>query len=265
MSSRQDLYPSIRVAPAGAGYQWLRAGFDAVGRSPGVWIGFTALWLAVAVGLAFVPIAGSIISGLLGPLVIAAACAGARAQGEGRLESLNPIIEGFKTAPLALVGLGLIVFVASMLAIVLPFGIAIGLIAARIATDPSFDSGALLNGDTQALLSLDPAVLLALAIPVLLALMVALLLIAPILAAYWLAPPLVAFHRVSPWRALSLSFMALWRNWRAFTVFGLLLLPATLLALLPLGLGLLVLIPVTYISIFVAWRELFEPPSAMPL
>jgi uncharacterized membrane protein len=69
----------------------------------------------------------------------------------------------------------------------------------------------------------------------LLALQMALLLLCPLIMAYWYAPVLVGWHALSPGKALFFSFVACARNWRAFLVYSLALLVAAML--LPLLLG----------------------------
>ena len=42
----------------------------------------------------------------------------------------------------------------------------------------------------------------------------------PVMMAYWFAPVLAAWHRLTLGRALFFSFVACWMNWRAFLVYG---------------------------------------------
>lgn len=46
-------------------------------------------------------------------------------------------------------------------------------------------------------------------------------LMTPVMMAYWFAPVLAAWHRLTLGRALFFSFVACWMNWRAFLVYGL--------------------------------------------
>ncbi len=43
----------------------------------------------------------------------------------------------------------------------------------------------------------------------------------PVIAAFWFAPLLTAWDEVPPLKSVFFSFVASWRNWRAFAVFGL--------------------------------------------
>jgi hypothetical protein len=42
----------------------------------------------------------------------------------------------------------------------------------------------------------------------------------PIMMAYWFAPVLAAWHKLTLGRSLFFSFIACWMNWRAFLVYG---------------------------------------------
>ena len=46
------------------------------------------------------------------------------------------------------------------------------------------------------------------------------LLMAPVLMAWWFAPVLAAWHRLGVGKALFFSFVACWMNWRPFLVYG---------------------------------------------
>jgi hypothetical protein len=46
------------------------------------------------------------------------------------------------------------------------------------------------------------------------------LMMMPIMMAYWFAPVLAAWHRLTLGRSLFFSFVACWMNWRAFMVYG---------------------------------------------
>lgn len=111
----------------------------------------------------------------------------------------------------------------------------------------------------------------------LLATQIALVLLCPLVMAYWYAPVLAAWHGLSPGKALFFSFVACVRNWRAFLVYSLAilgaatLLPALILgvlvALLPDGVALLtvlvtmaiilVLAPTLFASFYVSYRDVF--------
>jgi hypothetical protein len=105
----------------------------------------------------------------------------------------------------------------------------------------------------------------------------AMLLMTPVMMAYWFAPVLAAWHRLPLGKSLFFSFIACWINWRAFLVFsvGLLLLAGIvpgvlmgiLLMVLPGAPGLvmaavmvpmaLVVAPIIFASFYASYRDIF--------
>ena len=77
------------------------------------------------------------------------------------------------------------------------------------------------------------------------------------LIAIWFMPPLVAFHDLSPLAALAKGFAACARNAGVFLVFGLLMALLHFVAVLPAGLGLIVLMPVAIGALHASYRDVF--------
>ncbi|MBK7897997.1 MAG: hypothetical protein IPJ99_00995 [Betaproteobacteria bacterium] len=111
---------------------------------------------------------------------------------------------------------------------------------------------------------------------------IVILLLAPVLMAYWFAPVLAAWHGLSVGKALFFSLMACWINWRAFLTYGIALalvaavLPGVVLALLLLIFpgaanfltalvtvpAMLVLAPIVFASFYVSYRDVFGIDAA---
>ena len=89
------------------------------------------------------------------------------------------------------------------------------------------------------------------------AMLLALILSVPLVMAIWFAPALVYFRGLRPLKAMSLSIKACNKNLLPFLVFGLIFIPLLLLAIVPFGLGLLVILPVMLISQFVSFQAVF--------
>jgi uncharacterized membrane protein len=79
----------------------------------------------------------------------------------------------------------------------------------------------------------------------------------PLGLSVWWSPALVALHDITPFEAMKRSLFACLRNWKALLVFGLLAIVICLVAIIPLGLGLLVAGPVLAISWWAGYREIF--------
>jgi hypothetical protein len=78
------------------------------------------------------------------------------------------------------------------------------------------------------------------------------------LIAIWFIPPLVAFHQLSPIAALVKGFNACLRNAGVFAVFGFTMALLHLVAVLPAGLGLIVLLPVVIGALHASYRDVFS-------
>jgi uncharacterized membrane protein len=73
----------------------------------------------------------------------------------------------------------------------------------------------------------------------------------------WFATPLIALQSVGVFKAMGMSFNASLKNWLSLTVYGLVMTFWMILAVIPVGLGLLVLLPLLSISIYTGYRKIF--------
>jgi hypothetical protein len=95
------------------------------------------------------------------------------------------------------------------------------------------------------------------------ALLVALTLSIPLMMAAWFAPLLVIFRNLPPLEAMRLSFYACVKNIVAFQIYAFFLVVLTAIAAFPYGLGLFVLVPTLFASIYASYQDIFcDPPEA---
>jgi uncharacterized membrane protein len=80
--------------------------------------------------------------------------------------------------------------------------------------------------------------------------------------ALWFAPPLIALHDMPVTHAMRWSVYAALGNLGALLVYGFTLMALFFAAIIPWGLGLLVVIPLMVISTYLGYREVFEAPAA---
>ena len=87
----------------------------------------------------------------------------------------------------------------------------------------------------------------------------------PLIMAVWFAPALVILNDVGPVEAMKLSFRACLRNIWPYLIYGLVWIPILIIAVIPLGLGLLVVYPAMMASIYVAYRDILieDHPDGM--
>jgi uncharacterized membrane protein len=86
---------------------------------------------------------------------------------------------------------------------------------------------------------------------------VALTLSIPLMMAAWFAPLLVIFYDMPPLEAMRLSFVACLKNIIAFQLYAVILVVLTVIATMPYGLGLFILVPTLFTSIYVSFGDIF--------
>lgn len=233
-----------RKVRAGRGWQWIVEAFQIVRGQLLMWILLLLAYVLIMVLVGQVPLIGKVVEVLLAPLFAGSFMLAAHRSAEGGELELGDLFAGFR-APLRPL-----------------LGLACGYVAVLLAT---FLFTALLAAGAAMLLKLgglmpgmqmdDHPPLLFMA--VLTVVGGTLLILAGL--SFWLAPALVVLGGVTPLSSLRLSLRAGLRNWLPFTVYSTMLLILAFLAGLPLGLGLLVWLPVAHVSYYTAWRDIFSP------
>ncbi len=73
----------------------------------------------------------------------------------------------------------------------------------------------------------------------------------------WFATPLIVLQSKGVFQALAMSFKASLKNWLPLTVYGLIMAFWMIVAVIPVGLGLLIMIPILTITIYTSYRRVF--------
>jgi hypothetical protein len=252
-----------RIVSARHGARWLLDGWRMFRAAPLGWLALVfTYWLVMSV-VAVVPVAGVAIASILVPPFAVGFMAAARAASQRSPLGLGLLFEGFRQGLRDQLVLG-VAYLACL-------GIVLG--ATMLA-----DGGALAHWMLGGRRPPDEALQ---SEEFLLALMCAVALYAPVMMAFWFAPPLAAWHSSGPAKALFYSFFASLMNWRAFLAYGALtalvtiVMPFVLLSVLLLvssgalrlsvmGLLfplLLVLLPTLFASFYASYRDVFGTPE----
>lgn len=227
-----------REVDPGACFEWLRQGWTMFLANPGVWIGSTVLLLVMLMAISIVPLFGQVAAHLLAPLFGAGMVQICRHLSDGGQPEVTDLFAGFRhnTGPLVMVGVffaaGIfgLAFIAFLL---VSGGVLGGVITGRIAGLSIALGGVMLAG------------------------LVVLVLSVPVIMATWFAPALVFFHDMKPAAAMRASFDAGAKNWLVMVIFGIFLLVSLFFAMLPLGLGLLLLLPIFSGAVYASYRDIF--------
>ncbi len=241
--------------PAARGFSWLIEGFALFRRNPPLLSLLTLGYLLIVLSLGQIQPVGPFLLPLLLPAMTALVAGGCRAVDLGLPR--QTLTSGLAQQRGPLLRLGILHLAATL---------------AVLAIDLMLEGGSWAGldlGMSQETVNL--------------AHMLRLMLIAsPLLLAFWFAPLLTAWDRVPAAKALFFSFVAAWRNWRAFLAYGLAvtligvflpglvlllagLLSATLGDILSMALRLLLILvfaPVLMVSIYLSYRDVFVPTPA---
>jgi uncharacterized membrane protein len=175
---------------------------------------------------------------------------GCRDSEAGERFQVNHLFAGFKQHTGSLILVGLLYMVGLIVVTIVAF-VPIGLLVAIVA--PQIGSS-LENADMATIMyTMVPLVVLGILLILALSL--------PLMMALWFAPALVVFHDVQPMAAMKASFRGCLKNIVPFLVYGLVGLGLMILALIPVGLGLLVFVPVLWATMYTAYRDIYFEPT----
>jgi uncharacterized membrane protein len=227
--------------PAGRGWGWIAEGFEFFKQSPWVWIGMILIWFIISAALSMIPLVSVAVT-VLSPVFLGGMMLGCRALEQNERLRVEHLFAGFNTRLGSLAAVGGL-YLAGTVGIVL------------VALVPAMLVGGLgvLNMQSGA----DPTFTAGMGAGLLLVVLVAMLLFIPLIMAFWFAPVLIVRHEVPAFEAMRLSFVGCLRNIVPFLVYGLAVIGLSIIALIPLGLGFLILSPVLIGSIYAGYRDIF--------
>lgn len=221
--------------------RWVSQAWTLFKARPGLWIGMVLAVLLIMMVLSMIPGLNFVLSLGFG-VIIAGFVISAYELDENQNLEFAHLFAGFQRNLGQLLLLG-VLYLAAILVI--------GIIAAVVFLvfgGISGGMGAWMHADSSAWGA-------GMIMGLMLGCLVFLALVVPVAMAIWFAPALVALHAMPAIDAMKLSFQACWANIMAFLVYGLVLVGLSILALLTLGLGYLVLLPVIYITYYTSYRD----------
>ena len=232
----------IRKVDAINGWNWIAEGFVLFKKSPVIWIALFFIYLLIGMGLSIVKIVGPIVLNLLAPIFVVGFMMGCRALDNDEELEINHLFAGFKQHSAQLITLGGL-YLAGVIIIV-------GIMFA--GTDNTV-LHAMFSGEKLS----EQQATAALGEGFLFTALLGMFLLVPLIMAYWFAPILIAFHELTPLAAMKQSFNACLRNVMPFLFYSLISMILLLVAAIPFGLGLLVMIPTMTASLYVSYKDIF--------
>lgn len=227
-----------KQVPLANAWAWIVSGFYLFKANPAMWIILLVIYLAIMIPLSLLPGIGSVVSTLLAPVFAAGMMWGCQALTRNQDLEINHLFEGFKKNTAQLITVGGIYMVGLLV-------IAVFVVLA-------------LDKQTIELLvqgkDLSPEQADAMLLPIL----IAMLFIMPILMAYWFAPILAGLHNLSAVDAMKLSFVACLTNMLPFLLYGLIFMVLLIIAIIPFGLGLVLVVPLMMTSLYTSYVDIFS-------
>jgi uncharacterized membrane protein len=86
----------------------------------------------------------------------------------------------------------------------------------------------------------------------------------PVLMGYWFAPVLAGLHNLSAVEAMKLSFTACLKNILPFLLYGFIFMALLIIAIIPFGLGLVVVAPLMMTSLYSSYADVFGIEASVP-
>src|SRR5690606_32613593 len=247
-----SLHAPVRVS-FGRGASWIGEAWTIFTRNGWLWIGGVLVLWVMHMMIGLVPFLGSIISVILAPLIFAGAYMVAKKSDCGEEVRFEDFFAGFQTRAGSLAALGGVSLVMGLPVFAIAFAAGWGLFGGdALSTLASMEQGTVLSAEAGAQ-----------GIKVLLLVLIIMALMIPYMALIWFATPLVLFsEEMTLGRALGWSLVGSLKNILPMTLYGLLVIIMTFVAMIPLMLGLLVLLPLMFITVYTSFRDIFVDARA---
>ncbi len=231
----------VHQVKARQGLQWIMSGIYLFRIAPMAWMLLTFTLILIAMSLALVPLLGQFVFTLISPVFLAGMMLGCKDLEQGKQLDLSCLFIAFKTNPAPLITIGGIYLIGQVLIV----GVVM-LIGGTVMVDM------LLYGKR-----VDESELMGVMSSIMTASLIAISLSIPLIMSAWFSPLLVIFHNIPPVPAMKKSFFACLRNFIPFQLYGVVIIIFAVITIIPYGLGLFLLTPVIFASIYVSYKDIF--------
>lgn len=226
----------------GQGVSWYGCGWNFFKQSASVWVLTGIAFLVLGFVCFRVPVLGPMVFILLAPMLISGFYFGADDVRQGRTLKVGTLFQAFSDdqvrIPLLILG-ALFLGSAIISSLVVTLVVGHGMVSMGPGSDDMASRQLLAQG-------LGMGFVVMLLIQVLIAM------------GMFFAVPLTAFDRIPPLEAIKTSFQAAVGNILPFLLFIIVYIVLAFLASIPFFLGFIVLMPITFCSIYCAYREVFK-------
>ncbi len=233
-----ELLAEPRSLSAGAGIAWLSESWSMVKNNLGVWILITLVLFVIQVILGIIPFVGDIVSSIIRPVLTGGILLGVRSIDSGESLRFDYLFEGFKQKFAPLAGLGGITLGVMFLFGIIVGGAFVGMNMNNLQHDAP-NPEAIFSGMNIGLIAIGVILLIV------------------VIMLFWFATQLVALNNVPVFQSLTLSFKACLRNPLPLLLYSVAMVILLVLGSIPLLLGLFVVIPWLFSSMYVSYKQVF--------
>lgn len=234
------VYTGPKACNTGEGLTWLSEGFTFFKGQPGDWVITMIVGFIIMIIIQFLPVISFIVGSLTTCIWSGGLMLGCHAQRTGKGFNVDHLFAGFKSHFVPLVTLSGVYSITSYAIMYIAMG-------SELFTSIS-------NGE------LGPAMLES--SEFWLRLSLGIVLLTPLLMCIWFAPVLIVVQNMSVKEAVIESYRGCTKNILPFLVYGLILVLLYVVAIMPLLLGLLVLGPTVYGSIYASYEAIYTAQNS---
>ena len=241
----------IRKLNAARGWVWITHGLMLIRRSPLLSIVTATSGATFVLLILLIPMIGPLLAVLLMPVLIAGYTRICRALEEDEKVELPHLFAGFRKHTPRLIALGGLLLLGLLFASIITITIGGETLAAlmdgfKTANDPEMLVEAMWSAGSNVAFSLAVGFTLTFLL----------------MMSFQFAPMLVFFSDITPFAAMRTSLFGSVRNFIPYTVYSIIMqLIAVVLSFLPFDLGMIVLIPLGFSSLYVGYRNIFPFPG----
>ncbi|MFW2440027.1 MAG: BPSS1780 family membrane protein [Arenicellales bacterium] len=226
---------------AGQGVSWFSCGWNLFKQDFGTWFIMFLILIGISIVLSFIPFIGSLALMIISPALTGGFMYAASEMDKGNKIEIGYLFQGFRDKGrmnklLVLGGLYLLVQIL-MMAIMLSL----------VGGNAMMSAGETGNIDPAAMMSSGTG----------LSILLVILIGVTVMLGFIYATPLVMLGNMAPVESIKASYSAAFKNILPLLVFGLVFLLLAILAAIPIGLGFLILIPVSMTALYCSYKSIF--------
>ena len=240
---------------AGQGASWFKCGWNLFKQDFGTWFIMFLILIGLSIVLSFIPFIGSLALMIISPALMGGFMYAASEMDKGNKIEIGYLFQGFrdKERMNKLLVLGGIYLLVQILLMVVMLSLFSGSAMMSAGEAGNVDPATMMSAGEAG--NIDPAAMMTsgMGLSMLLAILIGL----TVMLGFIYATPLVMLDNMAPVESIKASYSACFKNILPLLVFGLVYLLLAIIAAIPVGLGFLILIPVSITALYCSYKSIF--------